>query len=234
MIQQINSKQLHFPDPHEANEDGIVAWGGDLHPYRLIKAYQMGIFPWYSKKEPILWWSPDPRLILELDDYKLRKSLKKNIKKYSYKINRNFDAVINECSNKKRKGQKEGSWIINDVIEAYNILHDIGIAHSIESYNKDGKLVGGLYGLSIGKVFCGESMFAHENDASKAAFTILIEHLKSWGYDFIDCQIPTQHLKSLGAIEVNREYFLERLYSVNTIKLEHKWELKKELVDKYY
>jgi len=95
-------------------------------------------------------------------------------------------------------------------------------------------LVGGLYGLSIGKVFCGESMFAHENDASKAAFTILIEHLKSWGYDFIDCQIPTQHLKSLGAIEVNREYFLERLYSVNTIKLEHKWELKKELVDKYY
>ena len=228
MIQELNRKQFNFPHPDEANIDGIVAWGGDLHPFRIIKAYQSGIFPWYSKDEPILWWSPDPRLIMELDDFKMSKSLKKSLKKFTYKFNSNFLEVIQECALKQRKGQN-GTWIQKDVIEAYQTLHSMGIAQSIESY-KDGKLVGGLYGLSIGKVFCGESMFAKESDASKAAYTVLVAHLKKWGYDFIDCQVPTQHLKSLGAIEVPREYFLERLNKMNMEKVKYSWIIDERLI----
>ena len=214
MIPQIDPYQLIFPHPNEADENGIVAWGGDLNPARIIRAYQSGIFPWYAKDEPILWWSPNPRLIMELDDFKISKSLKKSLKKFSYKFNANFSLVMQNCASKRRKGQN-GTWIQKDVVQAYEALHSMGVAHSIESY-LDGKLVGGLYGLSIGKVFCGESMFANESDASKSAYAVLIKHLKKWGYDFIDCQVPTNHLKSLGAKEVSREYFLNRLERVNT------------------
>ena len=229
MIEQLNNKTLEFPDPNNANKDGILAWGGNLHPHRLIKAYQSGIFPWYSKHDPILWWSPNPRLIMELDDFKVSKSLKKSMKKFTYKFNSNFKQVIRNCASKKRKNQ-DGTWIQKDVMHAYETLNMMGIAHSIESYN-DGKLVGGLYGLSIGKVFCGESMYAHESDASKAAYAVMIKHLKKWGYDFIDCQVPTEHLKSLGAKEVTREYFLERLNKVNKEVLEHKWIIDKKLAE---
>ncbi|MDB2562568.1 leucyl/phenylalanyl-tRNA--protein transferase [Sulfurimonas sp.] len=229
MIPQINKHELDFPHPNKATQDGIVAWGGDLHPTRIIKAYQSGIFPWYSKDEPIIWWSPNPRLIMELDDFKISKSLKKSIKKFTYKFNTNFKEVIQNCASKQRKGQN-GTWIQKDVIEAYEVLHSMNIVHSIESYKND-VLVGGLYGLSIGKVFCGESMFANENDASKAAYTVLIKHLKSWGYDFIDCQVPTSHLKSLGAKEVSRNYFLQRLEKVNMDRIQHKWNIDQELID---
>ena len=228
MIPQINKHSLKFPHPSSANEDGIVAWGGDLTPSRLIRAYQNGIFPWYAKDEAILWWSPSPRLIMELDDFKLSRSLKKNIKKFEYKFDSNFSEVIRKCGTTPRRDQ-DGTWIQPDIIEAFEELYGMGIVHSIESY-QDGNLVGGLYGLSIGKVFCGESMFAHENDASKAAYTVLIRHLKKWGYDFIDCQVPTEHLKSLGAKEVNREYFLERLHKVNYESIEHYWEIDDSLV----
>ncbi|MDA7817882.1 leucyl/phenylalanyl-tRNA--protein transferase, partial [Sulfurimonas sp.] len=220
-IEQLTKYSLNFPDPNDANEDGIIAWGGDLQPLRLINAYKNGIFPWYSKDEPIIWWSVNPRLIMELDDFKLRKSLQKSIKKFTYKFNSNFTEVINNCA-KVSRSKQAGSWIQNETIEAYTLLHKMGVAHSIESYY-EGQLVGGLYGLSIGGVFCGESMFSKKSDASKSAYAVLVKHLKHWGYDFIDCQVPTDHLKSLGAKEVDREYFLNRLYSVNMNKLNHTW-----------
>lgn len=229
MIQELHSYKFTFPDPRNANSDGIVAWGGDLNPFRIIRAYQSGIFPWYSKDDPILWWSPDPRLIMELEDFKLSKSLKKSIKKFTYKFNTNFTAVIQNCSTKTRKDQN-GTWILDDTIKAYQQLHSMGAAHSIETY-QDNVLVGGLYGLSIGKVFCGESMFANQNDASKAAYAVLIKHLKDWGYDFVDCQVPTNHLKSLGAKEVTREYFLNRLKEINMTRVKHKWEINKKIIE---
>jgi len=228
-IPQLDKYSLVFPDPHDANEEGIVAWGGDLNPSRLIRAYQNGIFPWYSQQDPILWWSTNPRLIMELDEFKLRRSLKKNLKKFEYKFDTNFEKVMKNCASTKRKGQN-GTWINDDLVESFNVLHGMGIAHSVESY-QDGKLVGGLYGLVIGKVFCGESMFAHVNDASKAAYAVLVKHLQIWGYDFIDCQVPTEHLKSLGAKEVSRNYYLKRLSKVNMDNIKIDWEIKKELIN---
>ena len=227
-IPQLNKYSLIFPDPRDASEDGIVAWGGDLSPSRLIRAYQNGIFPWYSKNEPIIWWSTNPRLIMELDDFKLSKSLKKSIKKFEYKFDTNFTQVMNECSTIPREGQ-DGTWIQNEIIEAYSVLHDLGVAHSVESYY-NGELVGGLYGVVVGKVFCGESMFANKSDASKSAYAILVKHLKKWGYDFIDCQVPTDHLKSLGAKEVDREYYLMRLNNSSMNSIVDKWILDSFLV----
>ncbi len=202
------TNNLYFPDPRTASE-GIVAYGGDLSAARIMMAYRMGIFPWYGPEDPIIWWSPDPRLILELDDFKLRKSLRKKIPQFEIRFDTAFSQVIRECGAMRRRGQR-GSWIIPEIIEAYEGLHKMGYAHSIEAY-QEGVLVGGLYGISIGNVFCGESMFVKVSDASKVAFAVLIERLREWGYDFIDCQVPTDHLKSLGAKEVSREYFLEKL-----------------------
>lgn len=230
-IPQLNKYTLHFPHPNDASPDGIVAWGGDLNPSRLIRAYQNGIFPWYSKDDPILWWSPTPRLIMELNDFKISRSLQKSIKKFQYKFDTHFTEVMRNCAQTPRKKQI-GTWIQEDIIEAYKELHDFGIAHSIESYQDD-KLVGGLYGIVVGKVFCGESMFAHVDDASKAAYAILIAHLKKWGYDFIDCQVPTDHLKSLGAKEVTREYFLDRLHKVNMDVVEYFWKIDEEILNYY-
>ncbi len=220
-IPQLNKYSLSFPNPRDANEEGIVAWGGDLNPSRLIRAYQNGIFPWYSNQDPILWWSTNPRLIMELDDFKLSKSLKKSLKKFTYKFDTNFEKVMRCCATTKRTGQ-EGSWINEELIESFNVLHGMGIAHSVESY-QNGELVGGLYGLTIGKVFCGESMFTYKSDASKAAYYMLVKHLKKWGYDFIDCQVPTTHLKSLGAKEISRNEFLKRLYAVHMDETTHTW-----------
>lgn len=223
MIEEIRRNTLHFPDPNEANRDGIVAWGGDLHPYRILNAYKSGIFPWYSKNDPILWWSPDPRLIMELSDFKISRSLKKNLKKFQYKIDQNFSETILKCATSKRKNQ-EGTWINQDIVDAYTILHQMGYAHSIESYQNN-KLVGGLYGIAIGDVFCGESMFADVSDASKAAYVVLVKHLQKWGYSFIDCQVPTQHLKNLGAKEISRVEFLYKLQKSQSKKeLPRKWE----------
>ncbi|MDP3301360.1 MAG: leucyl/phenylalanyl-tRNA--protein transferase [Sulfuricurvum sp.] len=202
------TNNLSFPNPRTASE-GIVAYGGDLTPSRVMMAYRMGIFPWYGIDDPIIWWSPDPRLILELDDFKLHKSLRKKIPHFEIRIDTAFSQVIRACGAMNRRGQR-GSWIIPEIIEAYEVLHAMGHAHSVEAY-QEGVLVGGLYGVSVGRVFCGESMFAKVSDASKVAFAVLVERLREWGYDFIDCQVPTDHLKSLGAKEVSREYFLERL-----------------------
>lgn len=202
--------RLSFPHPNEANEDGIVAFGGDLSPSRLYLAYREGIFPWYAKGDPILWWSPDPRLILHLDDFKLRKSLKKRMKHFEVRFDTAFTEVLQKCASVYRPGQ-EGTWLQPELIEAMTVLNSMGQAHSVEAYY-EGELVGGLYGVSVGAVFCGESMFAKKSDASKVAFAVMIEKLKEWGYAFVDAQVPTEHLKSLGAIEVYRDYFLTLLY----------------------
>ena len=223
MINQLNKYSLVFPHPDDANEDGILAWGGDLNPTRLIRAYQNGIFPWYSNGDPIIWWSPDPRLIMELDDFKISKSLKKSMNKFTYKFDSSFEEVMRECKDINRNDQL-GTWISEDIIEAYSSLHGMGLAHCIEAYYED-ELVGGAYGVVVGSVFCGESMFAKKSDASKSAYATLIKHLKKWGYDFIDCQVPTEHLKSLGAKEVTREYFLSRLAKSNMNILDHRWEI---------
>jgi leucyl/phenylalanyl-tRNA--protein transferase len=229
MIPQLNKYEVKFPSPSQANEDGILAWGGDLTPSRLIRAYQNGIFPWFSSGDPIIWWSPNPRLIMELDDFKISKSLKKSMKKFEYKFDDNFEEVMHRCSTVLRNDQA-GTWISKDIIEAYTTLYGMGIAHSIESY-QNGELVGGLYGIVVGKVFCGESMFAEVSDSSKSAYAVLISHLEEWGYDFIDCQVPTNHLKSLGAKEVSREYFLDRLLKVNMNNIDNTWEINKELIN---
>lgn len=209
--------QLSFPDPRSASEEGIVAYGGDLTPSRLMLAYRNGIFPWYSKNDPILWWSPDPRLIMELDEFKLSRSLRKKIPHFDIRFDTDFSSVIRECSSVPRPGQN-GSWILPEMIEAYEELYALGYAHSVEAY-QNGELVGGLYGVAVGAVFCGESMFAKVSDASKVAFAVLIEHLRVWGFDFVDCQVPTPHLKSLGAKEISREVFLSRLINLRTVNL---------------
>jgi leucyl/phenylalanyl-tRNA--protein transferase len=178
-------------------------------------AYRSGIFPWYSAKDPILWWSPNPRLIMELDEFKLSRSLRKKIPQFEIRFDTAFSQVIRECSIAPRRGQS-GSWIVPEMIEAYEELHALGYAHSVEAY-QEGVLVGGLYGVSVGGVFCGESMFAKVSDASKVAFAVLVNRLRGLGYDFIDCQVPTNHLKSLGAKEISRKAFLQRLFKSSLV-----------------
>jgi len=228
-IPELNKYALSFPDPRDANVDGIVAWGGDLNPSRLLRAYQSGIFPWNSPQDPLLWWSPNPRLIMELDNFKLRKSLKKSMKKFTYQFDTNFREVLDKCASTPRNDQ-DGTWLNEELKESFEVLHGMGIAHSVESY-LDGELVGGLYGIVIGKIFCGESMFSHVNDASKSAYAVLVKHLKSWGYEFVDCQVPTDHLISLGAHEVHREYFLMRLESLKMESISHIWKIDKILLE---
>ncbi len=201
--------ELSFPPVDSATDDGLLAYGGDLSPERLLLAYKSGIFPWYNAGEPILWWAPDPRFVLFLDEFVLRKSLKKRMKHFEIRYDTAFSEVMRECGSIEREGQK-GTWIIPELIEAYSVLHDMGYAHSIEAW-QDGKLVGGLYGVMIGKMFFGESMFAKVRDASKVAFATLIERLKYEGFTMIDCQIPSAHLKSLGAREISRKEFMQHL-----------------------
>jgi leucyl/phenylalanyl-tRNA--protein transferase len=200
-----------FPNPRYACDEGILAYGGDLSPNRLLTAYRKGIFPWFNENDPILWWSPNPRLILEPTHFKASKSLIKTIKsgKFEVRFDHDFESVIKNCATTPRFGQN-GTWLTPQMQEAYIELFDMGFAHSVETY-LDGKLVGGLYGIAMGKGFFGESMFAHVSDASKAALKTLSDVLACKGYDFIDCQVRTEHLVSLGAIEISREDFLDRL-----------------------
>ena len=210
-IYHLPDDELVFPHPDLANEDGLLAVGGDLSVPRLLLAYSNGIFPWYNEGEPILWWSPDPRLVLFPDEFKRHKSLRLLINKNLFRItfNKAFEEVIRQCSLVKRKGQT-GSWITKEMQIAYTKLHNIGIAHSVETW-ENGKLVGGLYGLLIGKVFFGESMFHTVDNASKAAFWHLVEKLKEDDIQLIDAQQDTPHLRSLGARLIPRKEFLKLL-----------------------
>ncbi len=203
---------LAFPPVDLALDDpnGLLAVGGDLSPRRLINAYRHGIFPWYNDDQPILWWSPNPRAVLFPDQVHISRSLKKQINKSSFNItfDQSFEAVLMACAAPRRDGP--GTWITTAMHEAYLTLHKMGIAHSVEAWQGD-KLVGGLYGLAIGGVFFGESMFSHVTNASKIAFVYLAKQLQQWQFALIDCQVESEHLRSLGAIEIERKSFIDVL-----------------------
>jgi leucyl/phenylalanyl-tRNA---protein transferase len=200
------TQDIEFPKVNEANEDGLLAIGGDLSTERLIYAYKNGIFPWFEKEEPILWWSPNPRFVLFPEKLKISKSMKQVLRNSSYTItiNKAFEKVIQQCSKIKRDGQSS-TWITKSMIKAYSKLHKLGYAKSVEVW-KDRDLVGGFYGIDLGNnVFCGESMFANESNASKVG---LITFIENTNYKLIDCQVYTQHMESLGAEAIPRKEFL--------------------------
>jgi len=204
------TNELIFPDAEEA-ENGIVAIGGDLSTDRLILAYKSGIFPWFSADEPIIWWCPDPRFVLVPNELKVSKSMKQLFQRKTFEVsmNQNFEHIIHQCSISVRDGQDD-TWIVGEMEEAYINLHKNGIAHSVEVW-QNGEIVGGLYGLIIGKVFFGESMFFTVSNASKYGFIWLVNHLIDIGIELIDCQVETEHLASLGAKIIPRNDFLELL-----------------------
>ena len=201
--------KLCFPNVNETTEDGLLAIGGDLSVERLLLAYKTGVFPWFETDTPILWWSPNPRFVLFPEKLKVSKSMKQVLRNrdYDVTVNKDFKSVITECSIAKRNGQ-EGTWITENMINAYIKLYELGYAKSIEVWDKQ-TLVGGLYGIDIGNgVFCGESMFAKVSNASKVGF---ISFIQNTNYKLIDCQVYTNHLASLGAEDISREVFLNFL-----------------------
>lgn len=220
------NQTLSFPSVDFALDDpnGLLAFGGDLSTERLVAAYKQGIFPWYNNEEPILWWSPSPRAIIYAQAFKANKSLKKSIRKYGYKasLNKSFNDVIEKCASVKREhknnaNQEDGSdtenqtWITNEMISAYKNLHKQGYAHSVEVTNQQGELVGGLYGVVVNGIFCGESMFHLQSDASKSALLALSHHMVKHNMSIIDCQLVNPHLQSLGCIAIERNDFMQIL-----------------------
>jgi len=202
------TKELYFPPVEETSAEGILAVGGDLSPERLMLAYKSGIFPWFEDDEPILWWSPEERMVLFFDDLKISKSMRNVLKKGEFNVtfNKDFKAVITNCQQAKRVGQN-GTWITNDMINAYCKLHELGFAKSVEVW-KNNELVGGLYGIDLGDVFCGESMFSKVSNASKVAFITLAQKLEKADYKLIDCQVHNNHLDILGCVGIDREEFM--------------------------
>ncbi|MDH3212452.1 MAG: leucyl/phenylalanyl-tRNA--protein transferase [Myxococcales bacterium] len=204
-------KDLVFPPPEVAEPTGLLAVGGDLEPERLLLAYSLGIFPWYEERQPILWHSPDPRTVLVPSQLRVSRSLRKAIhgRPFDLKLDTAFERVVRACAEVARPGAT-GTWITPDMIRAYGRLHAQGYAHSAESWAGD-ELVGGLYGVSLGGCFFGESMFALRSDASKVAFVALVRQLEAWGFDLVDCQVHTEHLARFGAVECSRRRFGEVL-----------------------
>jgi leucyl/phenylalanyl-tRNA--protein transferase len=202
--------RLVFPPVHLA-EDGLLALGGDLRPERLILGYTKGIFPWYAENLPILWHSPDPRMVMTTRDLIVQRSLRKQIKRKPYRlaIDTAFGQVLRGCAESPRPGQT-GTWLIPEMVDAYTKLHQLGFAHSIEAWRGD-ELVGGLYGVSLGAAFFGESMFARAPDASKIAYAAIVRQLDAWQIGLIDCQVHTEHLERFGAYEVSRQAYLDML-----------------------
>ncbi len=205
------SEALIFPNVSQTHSSGIIALGGDLSIERLQLAYKSGIFPWFEDGEPITWWSPNPRMVLFLHELIVSKSMRNILNRNSFKVtfNESFRAVISNCQKIKRDGQN-GTWITNDMIEAYCKLHEVGVAKSVEVW-LEGELVGGLYGVDLGHVFCGESMFSKVSNASKMAFIALVRHLQKENYKLLDCQVYNEHLESLGCREIEREEFMKFL-----------------------
>lgn len=205
------TEELIFPPPELAEKDGLLAIGGDLSPARLLVAYKSGIFPWYSPGTPLLWWSPAPRCILEPARLIISKRLARTIRKKVFRVTVDtaFGRVIGACADTPRKGG-QGTWITPEMIAAYTLLHTMGYAHSVECW-QEGELAGGLYGIALGRIFFGESMFAAVSDASKVALASLVGLLRKWNFDLIDCQIKNDHLLRLGAREISRAEFQARL-----------------------
>lgn len=208
----LDKQPVQFPHSEYALDEpnGLLCAGGDLTPDWLLFAYQHGIFPWFNEGEPILWWTPDPRLVVAPDAIHVSKSLKKHLKRSTWqvKFNHNFRQVMLNCS--APRADQDGTWISPDIINAYCQLHQLGFAHSVEVYDGD-ELIGGLYGMALGKVFFGESMFSKQSNASKTAFVALGTKLKELGFELIDCQVYTEHLASLGAVEIDRDEFEHHL-----------------------
>ena len=205
------SERIEFPPAWLARSDGLLCIGGDLCARRLILAYRNGIFPWFSNSEPVLWWSPDPRLVLFPSRIRVSKSLRKTIRKdcFSIRLNTAFEQIIVACSHP-RQDKPQGTWLVDEMIEAYIRLHKMGIAHSVEAWQGD-RLVGGLYGVSLGKIFFGESMFSLVSNASKVALVALSQELDRQGFGIIDCQVKSGHLLRMGAQEITRDLFLDIL-----------------------
>jgi leucyl/phenylalanyl-tRNA--protein transferase len=211
----ILSEELYFPAVINADKEGVLAVGGDLSSERLLLAYNSGIFPWFEEDQPIIWWSPNPRMVLFLDEIVVSKSMRNILNRNYFKItfNQNFREVISNCQKIKRQGQN-GTWITNDMTEAYCKLNEMGFAKSVEVWeNKE--LVGGLYGVDLGHIFCGESMFSKVSNASKVAFIALANQLKTDNYKVLDCQVYNEHLESLGCREIERDEFMELLKKNN-------------------
>lgn len=224
------SSRLEFPPANLARSDGLLCIGGDLSTKRLLLAYKNGIFPWFSDEEPILWWSPNPRLILFPNQIHISKSLKKTIRKqrFTIKVNTAFEQTIMSCS-KPRQENQAGTWLVEEMISAYIRLHEKGHAHSIEAW-EGSSLVGGLYGICIGGSFFGESMFSHKADASKLSLVALARYLYSKNFDLIDCQVTTDHLLSMGATQIQRDLFLKIIgQSVKRKDMIVNWDSGKEL-----
>jgi leucyl/phenylalanyl-tRNA--protein transferase len=202
---------IAFPPPEGADPSGLVAVGGDLSPERLLAAYAVGIFPWPLVERPLLWFSPDPRMVLRPHELVVSRSLRKTLRRgvFEVRLDTAFERVVRRCAEIPRRGEA-GTWITDDMAEAYTRLHELGFAHSAEAW-QDGVLVGGLYGVSLGASFFGESMFADRDDASKAAFAVLAAQLAAWRFDLIDCQVHTDHLARFGAREWSRKRFLAAL-----------------------
>jgi len=202
------TKDLYFPPVEEASCDGVLAVGGDLSADRLLLAYRNGIFPWFNEDEPILWWAPSDRMVVVPEIYKAPRSMRNVLNQNKFKITFNtaFKEVIRNCQKIERTGQ-EGTWITNDIVTSYTKLHDLGFAKSVEVWQNE-ELVGGLYGVDLGHVFCGESMFSKVSNASKVAFVTLIKYLKEHDYKLLDCQVHNQHLEHLGAFEISRDTFM--------------------------
>jgi leucyl/phenylalanyl-tRNA--protein transferase len=202
---------LVFPPPEGASTEGVVAVGGDTSPERLVLAYSQGIFPWPHQDLPLLWFSPDPRFVISFDRAHVGRSLRKRIRAGGYAVRSDtaFERVLRGCADSRRPGQ-EGTWITADIERGFTALHRLGLAHSIEAW-RDGKLVGGLYGVALGKSFCGESMFTRADDASKVATVALLGNLSRWGFHFVDCQVHTEHLARFGAERWSRPRFLTAL-----------------------
>lgn len=210
-IYQLNDDDYSFPPASLANRDGLLAFGGDLSPQRLIVAYANGIFPWYNENEPLLWWSLDPRLVIRPGEMRVSKSLKHTLRsgRFECRIDTCFESVMRCCAETPREGQY-GTWITDEMLDAYVQLHQMGLAHSFETF-QEGELVGGLYGVSLGQLFCGESMFHHISDASKVAFYHLHQFLLEHGFKLIDCQQETRHLVSLGAYTIDRKDYIDEI-----------------------
>jgi len=209
-----HSPDLRFPPVELASPEGLLAIGGDLRAERLLEAYRRGIFPWYNEGQPILWWSPDPRAVLFPPKLKIARSLRKTLRagKFTVTLDRNFSEVIRACAGPRRKNPGGGTWITPEMLDAYERLHQQGYAHSVEAW-RDGRLAGGLYGVALGGIFFGESMFSQVADASKTAFAHLVRQLQRWEFSLIDCQMPSPHLESLGAESIRRRDYLAFLAS---------------------
>ncbi len=226
-----NATDLRFPPVELASPEGLLAIGGDLRSERLLEAYHHGIFPWYSEGQPILWWSPDPRAVLLPGELRIARSLKKVLRKRLFRVTLDtaFADIIEACAAPRPRSPEGGTWITPEMIDAYCRLHEQGYAHSVEAWLGD-ELAGGLYGVAVGGVFFGESMFSRRSDASKVAFVHLVRQLQAWGFGLVDCQLPSTHLTTLGAVPVRRRDFLRLLDA--TLALPHRpgpWRLQPDL-----